>query len=86
MPQRARDPRTRRSRPADPRSLHWHSPARDLWVATEAGEYAGMAEFVRSRGYRAFGPTGRPLGCHRTLGAALTALEATAVEGEPSAR
>jgi hypothetical protein len=40
-----------------------------------------MAEPAGAGGYRAFGPTGGPLGSFSTLGAALTALEAPSDTG-----
>ena len=82
MPQHVRTRPGARSAPRRRPPLRWHSPASELWIATAAGEYAGMAEPVRAGGYRAFGPTGGSLGSFPTLGDALMALEGRVEDDE----
>ena len=68
---RASSPRRSTERDA---ALVWRSPERHLWVATDDGEFAGMAVQDR-RGYVATGPTATPVGRFPSLAAAQAALE-----------
>jgi hypothetical protein len=59
------------------RALVWRSPEHHLWVATGDGEYAGMTQYDRRRGYLAIGPTARPIGRFHSLEEAQAAIEST---------
>ncbi|MET0954390.1 MAG: hypothetical protein ABWY68_00475 [Cryobacterium sp.] len=53
--------------------IEWTSPATNLWVATENGEYAGMVEFVTGH-FTVRSSTGSPVAECTSIPAAQAAL------------